>query len=86
MKLRHICTMSILFFFLVIQAGCLDFEEKIDEGVVIADKVEVISSTALIHTKLGQVKKGDRLDISDRINANGIDYVKIRFQNPQGRS
>jgi hypothetical protein len=86
MKLRHICSMSILIFFLVVQAACLDFEEKIDEGVVISDKVEVISSTALIHTRLGQVKKGDRLDITDRINANGIDYVKIRFQNPQGRT
>jgi len=49
-------------------AGCglLSGSEKIDEGIVIAPKQTIRSSTALAALALAEVKRGDRLDILEQ--------------------
>lgn len=41
-------------------------DQKIDEGVVIAPKLQIRSSTALAALTLAEVKRGDRLDILEQ--------------------
>jgi hypothetical protein len=49
-------------------AGCgvLSGETKIDEGIVIAPKENIRSSTAMVSLPLAEVKRGDRLDILEQ--------------------
>src|SRR5215510_7494477 len=46
--------------------GIIAGDSKIDEGVVIAPKVTIRSSTALAALALAEVKRGDRLDILEQ--------------------
>src|SRR5881628_1486884 len=46
--------------------GLLSGDPKIDEGIVIAPKLKIRSSTALAALDLAEVKRGDRLDIIDQ--------------------
>jgi hypothetical protein len=52
----------------LVAGGCslLGGDQKIDEGVVIAPKLTIRSSTALAALALAEVKRGDRLDILDQ--------------------
>src|SRR5262249_60021643 len=52
----------------VLSAACglLPSDSKIDEGIVIAPKLKIRSSTALAALDLAEVKRGDRLDILDQ--------------------
>lgn len=49
-------------------AGCnvLSGETKIDEGIVIAPKEKIRSSTAMVALDLAEVKRGDRLEILEQ--------------------
>src|SRR5437870_13578349 len=51
---------------LVAACGLLPSESKIDEGIVIAPKLKIRSSTALAALDLAELKRGDRLDILDQ--------------------
>jgi hypothetical protein len=46
--------------------SALSGETKIDEGVVIAPKLKIRSSTAMVALDLAEVKRGDRLEILDQ--------------------
>lgn len=52
----------------VLTGGCswLSGEAKIDEGIVIAPKLKIRSSTALAALDLAELKRGDRIDILDQ--------------------
>ncbi|PYT08345.1 MAG: hypothetical protein DMF60_04925, partial [Acidobacteria bacterium] len=52
----------------VLLGGCsfLAGDPKIDEGIVIAPKLKIRSSTALAALDLAELKRGDRLDILDQ--------------------
>ena len=52
----------------VFAAGCgvLSGETKIDEGIVIAPKEKIRSSTAMVALDLAEVKRGDRLEILEQ--------------------
>src|SRR5262245_39486463 len=51
-----------------IASGCslISSDSKIDEGIVIAPKLKIRSSTALAALDLAEVKRGDRLDILEQ--------------------
>ena len=51
-----------------VASGCsaLTGESQIDEGIVIAPKLKIRSSTAMVALDLGEVKRGDRLEILDQ--------------------
>ena len=46
--------------------GFLSSDSKIDEGIVIATKEKIRSSTATVALELAEVKRGDKLDILDQ--------------------
>ena len=52
----------------LLSGGCswLSGEAKIDEGIVIAPKLKIRSSTALAALDLAELKRGDRIDILDQ--------------------
>jgi outer membrane murein-binding lipoprotein Lpp len=58
-------------------AGCKDNSKKLDDGVIVNEKVDVLNSTALVATKVGQLKRGDEVGIFYRANVNGTDWVRI---------
>jgi Bacterial SH3 domain len=51
---------------LIAACGLMPSDTKIDEGIVIAPKLKIRSSTALAALDLAEVKRGDRLDILDQ--------------------
>lgn len=60
------CTALALACALTAACGLLSGETKIDEGIVIASKLKIRSSTALAALDLAEVKRGDRLEILDQ--------------------
>jgi hypothetical protein len=71
-----------IFVLLAHLAGCSGPGLKAaDEGVVIADKVDVLNSTALVATRIGQLQKGDAVSIVNRATVNGVDFVKVERPN-----
>ncbi len=68
-------------FILLGQTACLKDVvrgAKIDDSVVVNEGVDVFNSTALVNSKIGQLRKGDRVAIYHRAEVNGIEWVKIR--------
>ncbi|MFY9611750.1 MAG: SH3 domain-containing protein, partial [Blastocatellia bacterium] len=66
-------TKRIVVFIFVVALGCLaagckllSGETKIDEGIVIAQKLTIRSTTAPAALPLAEVKRGDRLDILEQ--------------------
>ncbi|MGQ9898067.1 MAG: SH3 domain-containing protein [Acidobacteriota bacterium] len=51
---------------------------KLDDGVVISDRAEMFSSTALVNSKVGQLQKGDTLAIYHRAEVNGVEWLKVQ--------
>jgi hypothetical protein len=51
---------------LVAACGFISSDSKIDEGIVIAAKEKIRSSTATVALDLAEVKRGDRLDIIEQ--------------------
>ncbi|MEK6286438.1 MAG: SH3 domain-containing protein [Acidobacteriota bacterium] len=51
---------------LIAGCGLLSSDAKIDEGIVIAPKLKIRSSTALAALDLAEVKRGDRLEILEQ--------------------
>lgn len=76
---RSFATILVLaaFLFSLTQTGCRETAKKIDEGVVINEKVDVLNSTALVANRIGQLKRGDAVDIYFRANVNGVDWVRV---------
>jgi hypothetical protein len=75
---------------LMLFAGCslLAGEAKIDEGIVIAPKLNIRSSTAPAARDLAQVKRGDRLEILDhtevRTPTRIEEWYKVRTKDKDG--
>src|SRR3989441_8781326 len=71
----------------VLIAGCslLPAESKIDEGIVIAPKLKIRSSTALAALDLAEVKRGDRLEILEQAQVKTPtrtnEWYKVRTKN-----
>lgn len=67
MKTR-IAVALVLALWSVTLAGCsfISGETKIDEGIVVAQKETIRSSTAIVARELAEVKRGDRLDILEQ--------------------
>src|SRR5437870_3732365 len=51
---------------LIAGCGLLSGETKMDEGIVVAPKLKIRSSTALAALDLAEVKRGDRLEILEQ--------------------
>ncbi|KAF0249412.1 MAG: hypothetical protein FD167_1182 [bacterium] len=51
----------------------------IEQGVVVAEKVEVRNSTGLVAASIKEVKRGQVLDILERRTANQQDYIQVRI-------
>lgn len=64
--------------------GCQETSKKIDDGVIVNEKVDVLNSTALVATKIGQLKRGDEVGIFFKANVNGIDWVRIEKGGEKG--
>jgi hypothetical protein len=58
-------------------AGCKESSKKLDDGVIVNEKVDILNSTALVATKVGQLKRGDEVGIFYKANVNGVDWVRI---------
>jgi hypothetical protein len=52
--------------------------EPIDRGVIIAEKAQVSSSTALVTTPLTELKRGDEVDILEHRSVNQREYTRVR--------
>ena len=65
-KLTLISVSLILSSMLVAGCNVLSGETKIDEGIVIAPKEKIRSSTAMVALDLAEVKRGDRLEILEQ--------------------
>src|SRR5438105_1604632 len=52
--------------------------EVIDQGVVIAEKAEVLNSTALVATPLKELRRGDEVDILERRSINQREFTHVR--------
>ena len=67
MKKKHLVALLILLA-CAVAGGCsaLTGESQIDEGIVIAPRLKIRSSTAMVALDLAEVKRGDRLDILDQ--------------------
>jgi hypothetical protein len=65
-KLSLISVSLILSSMLVAGCNVLSGETKIDEGIVIAPKEKIRSSTAMVALDLAEVKRGDRLEILEQ--------------------
>jgi len=59
------CTAGVIAL-LLSACGLLSSDSKIDEGIVIAAKEKIRSSTATVALELAEVKRGDKLDILDQ--------------------
>lgn len=57
--------------------GCQENTKKIDDGVIVNEKVDILNSTALVATKIGQLKRGDEVGIFYKANVNGTDWVRV---------
>ncbi|HEX5735241.1 MAG TPA: SH3 domain-containing protein [Blastocatellia bacterium] len=69
MSIKKFCLISVsLIVSSLLVAGCnvLSGETKIDEGIVIAPKEKIRSSTAMVALDLAEVKRGDRLEILEQ--------------------
>ncbi|HET9529008.1 MAG TPA: GW dipeptide domain-containing protein, partial [Blastocatellia bacterium] len=66
-KRKHLLALSVLLA-CAVAGGCsaLTGESQIDEGIVIAPKLKIRSSTAMVALDLAEVKRGDRLEILDQ--------------------
>jgi hypothetical protein len=67
MKKKYLAALVILFSCSV-AGGCsvLSGESQIDEGIVIAPRLKIRSSTAMVALDLAEVRRGDRLEILDQ--------------------
>src|SRR5215213_2436788 len=67
-------------------AGCsfISGEAKIDEGIVIAPKLKIRSSTAMVALDIAEVKRGDRLEILEqaevRTPTRTDEWYKVRMK------
>lgn len=73
----------------LLSAGCALFvgDTKIGDGVVIAQRLKVRSSTAAVARDLGEVKRGDRLEILDQAEVKTPtrveEWYKVRVNQPR---
>src|ERR1043165_6752317 len=81
---RNILAGSALVLSSLLLAGCglISGDTKIDEGVVIAPKLKIRSTTAPAALDLAEVKRGDRLDILEQAQfktpAGVVEWYKVR--------
>src|ERR1051325_6470871 len=89
MKRIHILTKSnllasglVLSSLLLAGCGLISGDTKIDEGVVIAPKLKIRSTTAPAALDLAEVKRGDRLDILEQAQfktpTRVVEWYKVR--------
>ncbi|MCS7079696.1 MAG: SH3 domain-containing protein [Chloracidobacterium sp.] len=63
------------------QAACLKTAgggDKLDDGVVITERVDMFNSTALVNSKIGQLRKGDKVAIYHQAEVNGVEWAKVQ--------
>src|SRR5438128_8117373 len=81
---RHLLAGSALVLLALLLSGCglISGDTKIDEGVVIAPKLKIRSSTAPAALELAEVKRGDRLDILEQAQfktpTRTVEWYKVR--------
>jgi hypothetical protein len=81
---RHLLAGSALALLSLLLAGCglISGDSKIDEGVVIAPKLKIRSTTAPAALDLAEVKRGDRLDILEQAQfktpTRTVEWYKVR--------
>ncbi|MFL6215995.1 MAG: hypothetical protein ACJ74J_19085 [Blastocatellia bacterium] len=84
MTKRHLLAGSALVLSSLLLAGCglISGDTKIDEGVVIAPKLKIRSTTAPAALDLAEVKRGDRLDIIEQAQfktpTRTVEWYKVR--------
>lgn len=60
------------------QTACLKTGgDKLDDGVVIAERVDMFNSTALVNSKIGQLQKGDKVAVYHQAEVNGVEWAKV---------
>lgn len=77
------CRFSVLaaLVILVSQMACLKTAiggSKLDDGVVISERVDMFNSTALVNSKVGQLEKGDDVAIYHQAEVNGLEWLKVQ--------
>ncbi len=81
---RNLLAGSALVLWALLMAGCglISGDTKIDEGVVIAPKLKIRSTTAPAALDLAEVKRGDRLDILEQAQfktpTRVVEWYKVR--------
>jgi hypothetical protein len=81
---RHFLAGSALVLSALLLSGCglISGDPKIDEGVVIAPKLKIRSTTAPAALDLAEVKRGDRLDILEQAQfktpTRTVEWYKVR--------
>src|SRR5689334_1649909 len=81
---RNLLTASALVLWSLLLAGCglISGDTKIDEGVVIAPKLKIRSTTAPAALDVAEVKRGDRLDILEQAQfktpTRVVEWYKVR--------
>lgn len=84
---RGLLAAPVAFALLLLASGCglISGDQQIDEGIVIAPKLKIRSSTAMVALDLAEVKRGDRLEILEQAEVKTPtrveEWYKVRTKN-----